>query len=75
MPASPGNCALAGSYIDGHGQQQVFVIDEVNGDWISPRAVKGLADLCANGTGAGGAAAISVVIMAVPVAKVTHSFG
>jgi hypothetical protein len=31
--------------------------------------------LCANRTGAGGAAAISVVITAVPVAKVTHSFG
>jgi hypothetical protein len=31
--------------------------------------------LCANGTGAGGAAAISVVITAVPVAKITHTFG
>jgi hypothetical protein len=49
VPASPGNCALAGSYIDGHGQQQVFVIDEVNGDWISPRPVQGLADLNVGG--------------------------
>jgi hypothetical protein len=31
--------------------------------------------LCANGTGPGGADAISVVITAVPVAKVTQSFG
>ena len=31
--------------------------------------------VCANGTGSGGAAAISVVITAVPVAKITHSFG
>jgi hypothetical protein len=31
--------------------------------------------LCANGTGSGGADAISVVITAVPVAKVTQSFG
>ena len=31
--------------------------------------------VCANGTGSGGAAAISVVITAVPVAKITQSFG
>jgi hypothetical protein len=31
--------------------------------------------LCANGTGSGGADAISVVITAVPVAKVTQTFG
>jgi len=47
--ASAGNCALAGAYTDGHGQQQVFTINEVNGDWILPAPVPGVSDLNVGG--------------------------
>jgi Bacterial Ig-like domain (group 3) len=47
--ATAGDCALAGPYTDGHGNQQVFVIDKVNGDWILPQPVPGLADLNVGG--------------------------
>jgi hypothetical protein len=47
--ASASQCALAGDYTDGHGQQQAFVIDKVNGDWLLPQPVPGVADLNAGG--------------------------
>ena len=42
--ATAGECALAGDYTDGHGQQQVFVIDKAKGDWLLPQPVPGVAD-------------------------------
>ena len=47
--ATAGECALAGDYTDGHGQQQVFVIDKVKGDWLLPQPVPGVADVNAGG--------------------------
>jgi D-alanine-D-alanine ligase-like ATP-grasp enzyme len=46
--ASPGNCSAAGSYVDGAGHQQVFVVTETNGTWGKALKVPGLASLNTN---------------------------
>src|SRR5215471_9624609 len=40
--ASAGNCSAAGYYIDGAGDQQVFVVTETNGTWGTAVKVPGL---------------------------------
>jgi uncharacterized protein YunC (DUF1805 family) len=47
--ASAGNCSAGGSYHDGSGGQQVFVVSEVNGIWRTAREVPGTATLNAGG--------------------------
>src|SRR5215469_16364126 len=39
--ASAGNCAAGGSYTDGHGHQQAFVVSERNGRWGTAIRVPG----------------------------------
>src|SRR6516225_8846990 len=43
--ATAGNCSAAGYYVDGAGDQQVFVVTEVNGTWGTGRGIPGLATL------------------------------
>jgi hypothetical protein len=43
--AEPGDCSAAGIYLPGSGQQQVFVISEVNGTWGTAQEAPGLAAL------------------------------
>ena len=51
MPCtSAGNCSAGGSYTDGSGHSQVFVVDEVNGTWGNAIEVPGTAALNAGGT-------------------------
>ncbi len=47
--ASAGNCAAGGSYIDGSGDQQVFVASERNGAWHAAIEVPGSAALIKGG--------------------------
>jgi hypothetical protein len=53
---SAGNCAASGSYTDGHGHRQAFVVSERNGIWRKAIEVPGSGALNAGG----GAFAISV---------------
>ena len=46
---SAGNCGLAGAYADGQGNQQVFIVDEVNGTWGTPQQVPGTGALNTGG--------------------------
>jgi hypothetical protein len=46
---SPGNCVVAGTYFDDHMSQQVYVADEVDGQWGSPQQVPGTGKLNALG--------------------------
>jgi hypothetical protein len=43
--ASAGNCGAAGSYLDGSGTRQAFVVDETSGAWGSAIEVPGTAAL------------------------------
>jgi hypothetical protein len=45
---SAGNCSAGGAYRDGQGNQQAFVVSEVNGTWAAAREVAGR--LNTNGT-------------------------
>ncbi len=56
--ASAGNCAAGGYYFDGSGDQQAFVVDEVNGTWGDAIEVPGTAAL---NTGQGAFAELSSV--------------
>ena len=42
---SAGNCSAGGSYLDGAGLQQAFVVSEVNGSWHTAAEVRGTAAL------------------------------
>lgn len=39
--ASPGDCSAGGSYLDGSGTYQAFVVNETNGTWGTARQVPG----------------------------------
>jgi D-alanine-D-alanine ligase-like ATP-grasp enzyme len=54
--ASAGNCSAGGSYQDGRGNLQAFVVTQANGIWGKARQVPGMASL-----NAGGHAAMSSV--------------
>ncbi len=43
--AAPGNCSAGGSYSDGAGRQQAFVVGETNGTWGTAKEVPGTAAL------------------------------
>ena len=43
--ASAGNCSAGGTYTDGSGRSQVFVVNEVNGTWRTAIEVPGTAAL------------------------------
>jgi hypothetical protein len=47
---SAGNCSAGGSYHDSSGQQQVFVVSEVNGTWHTAVQVPGTAALNTGGS-------------------------
>ena len=47
--ASAGNCSAGGSYTDGSGHQQAFVVSEVNGTWGKAEEVPGTAALNTGG--------------------------
>jgi hypothetical protein len=47
--ASAGNCSAVGSYADGSGRGQGFVVSEVNGTWRAVTPVPGLATLAKRG--------------------------
>jgi hypothetical protein len=47
--ASAGNCAAGGTYRDGHGHQQAFVVSEINGTWHTAIKVPGSGILNAGG--------------------------
>lgn len=70
-----------GNQLDSAGVTLIPGLDNSAGSDITmlgataPTASGNVRVLCENGTGSGGAAALSVVITAVPVAKITHSFG
>ena len=49
---SPGNCSTGGSYRDSSGNQQVFVVSEVNGTWGTAIEVPGTAALNTGGNAA-----------------------
>jgi hypothetical protein len=49
-PASPGNCALGGSFTDGQGHDQAFVMDETNGTWGRWEEVPGTAEINTRGS-------------------------
>ena len=55
--ASAGNCSAAGYYVDGAGDQQVFVVTEANGIWDSAVKVPGLTSF--NGSGVPVATSVS----------------
>jgi len=42
---SAGNCSAGGSYLDGSGHTQVFVVSETNGTWGTAKEVPGIATL------------------------------
>ena len=46
---SAGNCSAGGSYQDGHGHRQVFVVAQANGIWGTAKEVPGTARLNAGG--------------------------
>jgi hypothetical protein len=48
---SAGNCSAGGSYHDGSGGQQVFVVSQVNGTWRAAIEVPGTAALNTGGAG------------------------
>src|SRR5262249_20920187 len=48
--ASAGNCAAGGSYTDGSGHQQAFVVSERNGSWRTAIKVPGSAALNKGGS-------------------------
>jgi hypothetical protein len=50
--ASVGNCGAGGSYTDGSGHQQAFVVSQVNGTWGKAEEVPGTAALNASGQAA-----------------------
>jgi hypothetical protein len=52
--ASPGNCAAGGSYADGAGQPQAFLVTEKGGVWSAARQVAGALN-------AGGGASVNTV--------------
>lgn len=43
--ASPGNCVAGGSYVDGQGRGQAFLVTQSKGSWAPAREVPGLAAL------------------------------
>jgi hypothetical protein len=43
--ASAGDCSAGGSYLDGSGNEQAFVVSEVNGAWQNAQEVSGTAAL------------------------------
>ncbi len=43
---SPGNCAAGGQFSDASGEEQAFVISQVNGIWAAARAVAGTRSCC-----------------------------
>jgi hypothetical protein len=43
--ASAGNCSAGGTYLDGSGRTQMFVVNEVNGTWKTAIEVPGIAAL------------------------------
>ena len=43
---SPGNCAAGGQFSDASGEDQAFVISEVNGTWAAAQAVAGTRSCC-----------------------------
>jgi hypothetical protein len=47
--ASTGNCSAGGSYTDGSGRLQAFVVDEIDGTWGNAEEVPGLEALNAGG--------------------------
>jgi hypothetical protein len=47
--ASPGNCSAGGHYMDGSGNWQAFVVNEVNGTWHTAIKVPGTATLNTSG--------------------------
>ena len=47
---SPGNCSAGGSYTDGSGRHQVFLVTETNGAWGSAEEVPGSAALNKGGS-------------------------
>jgi hypothetical protein len=47
--ASAGNCSAGGSYVDGSGHFQAFVVNEVSGVWRTAKEVPGTAALNAGG--------------------------
>jgi hypothetical protein len=51
---SPGNCAAGGQFSNASGEDQAFVVSEVNGTWAAAQAVVGTLSCC------GGAAVTSV---------------
>jgi hypothetical protein len=48
--ASPGDCSAGGTYTDGSGHTQAFVVNEENGTWRQAKEVPGLAALNVGGT-------------------------
>jgi hypothetical protein len=50
--AAKANCAAGGSYTDGSGHRQAFVVDEKNGIWLSAEEVPGTTALNAGGNAA-----------------------
>jgi hypothetical protein len=38
---APGNCSAGGSYSDGQGNDEAFVVTEVNGTWAAAKEVAG----------------------------------
>ena len=50
--ATAGNCSAGGSYIDSSGNQQAFVVSQVNGTWGTAKEVPGTAALNQGGTAA-----------------------
>ncbi len=47
--ARPGNCGAGGSYTDNSGNQQAFVVSEVDGTWGTAEEVPGIAALAQGG--------------------------
>jgi hypothetical protein len=47
--ATAGNCAAGGSYVDGSGHGQAFVVSETNGSWGKARVVPGSVTLNSGG--------------------------
>jgi hypothetical protein len=50
--ASAGNCSAGGSYTDPSGNEQAFVVNEINGIWRTAREVPGTATLNEGGNAA-----------------------
>ena len=47
--ATAGNCVAGGTYNDGHGHDQAFVVDQTNGSWSNAIEVPGTATLNSGG--------------------------